>query len=71
MVIRDVAEKMLGWVDRIKAIGDIVVQFDPVHAALPWAGFRFLLGVGLVLFLVYFVGCMETAGYGLPVVGNG
>ncbi|KAI5790570.1 hypothetical protein FPQ18DRAFT_277531, partial [Pyronema domesticum] len=37
--------KLLGWMDRFKEIGDIIVQFDPVHAALPWAGFRFLLKV--------------------------
>ncbi|KAA8894561.1 hypothetical protein FN846DRAFT_786170, partial [Sphaerosporella brunnea] len=43
IVLRDVGMKILGWVDKFKDIGDIVVQFDPVHAALPWAGFRFLL----------------------------
>ncbi|KAI5840895.1 hypothetical protein BZA05DRAFT_242392 [Tricharina praecox] len=31
------------WIQRFKDIGDIVVQYDPGHAALPWAGFRFLL----------------------------
>jgi hypothetical protein len=35
--------KVLGWVNRFKEIGDIIVQFDPVHPALPWEGFRFLL----------------------------
>jgi hypothetical protein len=38
-------EKLLNWMDRFKEIGDIVVQFDPVHAALPWAAFRLLLKV--------------------------
>jgi hypothetical protein len=37
--------KLLSWMDRFKEIGDIIVQFDPVHAALPWAGFPFLLKV--------------------------
>jgi hypothetical protein len=37
--------KLLSWMDRFKEIGDIVVEFDPVHAALPWAGFPFLLKV--------------------------
>jgi hypothetical protein len=38
-------EKFLNWMDRFKEIGDIVVQFDPVHAALPWAAVRLLLKV--------------------------
>ena len=37
--------KILKWVHRVRGIGDIIVQFDPVHAALPWAGFRLLLQV--------------------------
>ncbi|CAG9956002.1 unnamed protein product [Clonostachys rosea f. rosea IK726] len=28
---------------KFKEVGDIAVNFDPVHAALPWAAFRFLL----------------------------
>ena len=47
IVLRDIGMKILRWVDKFKQIGDIIVQFDPVHAALPWAGFRFLLQVGL------------------------
>ena len=43
IVLRDVGMKILHWVDMFKQIGDIIVQYDPVHAALPWAGFRFLL----------------------------
>jgi Zn-dependent M32 family carboxypeptidase len=38
-------QKLLNCMDRFKEIGDIVVQFDPVHAALPWAGVRLLLKV--------------------------
>ena len=47
VVLRDVGTKILHWVDRFKQIGDIIVQYDPAHAALPWAGFRFVLQVGL------------------------
>ncbi|KAI5817430.1 hypothetical protein BZA77DRAFT_386720 [Pyronema omphalodes] len=36
-------DKLLNWMDKFKEIGDIVVQYDPVHAALPWAAFRLLL----------------------------
>ena len=45
IVLRDIGMKILRWVDNFKQIGDIVVQYDPVHAALPWAGFRILLKV--------------------------
>ena len=47
VVLRDVGMKILRWVDKFKQIGDIIVQYDPGHAALPWAGFRFLLQVCL------------------------
>ena len=43
IVMRDIGMKILHWIDRFKQIGDIIVQYDPVHAVLPWAGFRFLL----------------------------
>jgi hypothetical protein len=45
VVLRDVAEKILVWVRKFKEIGDIAVQYDPGHAALPWATFRFVLEV--------------------------
>ena len=47
VVLQDVGMKILRWVDKFKQIGDIIVQYDPGHAALPWAGFRFLLQVCL------------------------
>ena len=45
VILRDLFSKIVVWIDRFKTIGDIVVQYDPVHAALPWAGVRFLLQV--------------------------
>ncbi|KUJ10537.1 ankyrin [Mollisia scopiformis] len=45
IVLQDVSGRLLRWVDRFKVVGDLASQFDPVHAALPWAGFRFLLQV--------------------------
>lgn len=45
IILRDVADKLLAWLNKFKQIGDIVIQYDPVHAAVPWAGFRFLLQV--------------------------
>jgi hypothetical protein len=45
IILRDVAEKIIVWINKFKEIGDVAVNFDPVHAALPWAGVRFLLQV--------------------------
>ena len=45
IILRDVMEKIVEWVDRFKAVGDNAVQYDPGHAALPWAVVRFLLQV--------------------------
>jgi len=45
IILRDVAQKVIIWLNKFKEIGDVAVNFDPVHAALPWAGVRFLLEV--------------------------
>ena len=47
IVLGHVGIKILHWLDRFKEIGDTIVQFDPAHSALPWAGVRFLLKVAL------------------------
>lgn len=43
--VQEKAEKLVGWITKFKEVADIVVQYDPVHAALPWAGIRFILVV--------------------------
>lgn len=43
IILRDVASKILTWLTKFKEVGDIAVQYDPAHAALPWAAVRFLL----------------------------
>lgn len=45
VILRDQIEKIMVWVDKFKTIGDNVMQYDPAHAALPWAGVRFFLQV--------------------------
>lgn len=45
IILRDLADKVIKHIDHFKQVGDIVVSFDPTHAALPWAGVRFLLQV--------------------------
>jgi hypothetical protein len=51
--VRDILEKVAFWVDKVKEVGDIIVQFDPVHASLPWAGARFLLSVSHVAWIIF------------------
>ena len=41
--VREKAEKLVGWIEKFKEVVNIAVQYDPVHAALPWAGVRFIL----------------------------
>ena len=45
--LRDQADKIITWLAKFKEVGDIAIQKNPGHAALPWAGIRFLLQVGL------------------------
>lgn len=40
-----VADRLISWVETFIQVGDTIVQYDPVHAALPWAGVRFVLQV--------------------------
>jgi hypothetical protein len=45
IILRDTTAKILAWLDKFKQVGDVAVQYDPQHFALPWAGVRFLLEV--------------------------
>ena len=45
MVLRDILEKIIAWLDKFTAVGDVAAQYDPAHASLAWAGVRFLLQV--------------------------
>ncbi|KAL8783475.1 MAG: hypothetical protein Q9213_004612 [Squamulea squamosa] len=47
IVIRDLCEKMVKWVNKFKEVGDVAVQYDPSHASLPWAAVRFLLQLSI------------------------
>jgi hypothetical protein len=44
--IRELLDKVCGWLDKIKEIGDFAVQFDPGHAAIAWTAVKVLLQVG-------------------------
>ena len=46
--LRDVFNKIAKWVEKFIEVGDIAVQYDPLHAALPWAALRFILKVSQI-----------------------
>ncbi|KAL9581026.1 MAG: hypothetical protein Q9212_004143 [Teloschistes hypoglaucus] len=43
VIVRDLCEKLIKWINKFKEIGDVAIQYDPAHAALPWAAVRFFL----------------------------
>ncbi|KAI1288296.1 hypothetical protein F5Y03DRAFT_389192 [Xylaria venustula] len=47
VVARDVLAKVARWIHHFTAVGDTLVQYNPAHAALPWASVRFVLQVVL------------------------
>ncbi|KAJ2985463.1 hypothetical protein NUW58_g5516 [Xylaria curta] len=46
--LSDLANNAIEWLNKFKGIGDIIVQYDPVHATLPWAAARLLLQATIV-----------------------
>jgi hypothetical protein len=44
--IRDIFAKIAKWIEKFIEVGDVAIQYDPGHAALPWAAVRFILKVG-------------------------
>ena len=45
IVLRDVFNKITDSINKFKEVGDMLVQYDPAHAAIPWAVVRFVLQV--------------------------
>lgn len=45
IILRDVFEKIIVWVNKFKEVGDVIVQYDPTHASLPWVAIRILLQI--------------------------
>jgi len=45
VILRNLFEKIAVWVGKFKEVVDIAVQYDPMHAALPWAAVRLVLQV--------------------------
>ena len=47
LVVRDLVDKIAVWIGKFIKVGDVAVQYDQSHAALPWAAVRFLLQITL------------------------
>ena len=45
--LNDLFSRIVVWIQKFVQIGDVAVQYDPGHAALPWAAIRFLLQVSI------------------------
>ena len=45
--LRDVLGRIAGFLQKVTAVGDALVQYDPGHMSIPWAFARFLLVVSL------------------------
>jgi hypothetical protein len=45
IILRDVFDKVVKWLNKLQKIGDFVAQLDPVHLAIPWAVIKFFLQV--------------------------
>ena len=43
--LREILSNIAESIDKFKEVGDVAVQYDPAHAALPWAAVRFILQV--------------------------
>ena len=45
VLLHNVFAKISRWINRFKEVGDNAMQYDPYHAALPWAAVRLVLQV--------------------------
>lgn len=45
VVLRDIIDKIISWVNQLRAVEDIAGQLHSTAASLPWVGVRFLLEV--------------------------
>lgn len=51
--VREVFGKMVSWINKFKQVGDVAIQYDPAHAALPWAAVRLVLEVSLLCLNIF------------------
>ena len=43
--LRDPFARIAAWINKFRDVGTIMMQYDPTHAAIPWAAIRFVLEV--------------------------
>ena len=36
VIVRDIIEKIIVCIDKFKCIGDVIMQYNPAHASIPW-----------------------------------
>ncbi|KAJ5811124.1 hypothetical protein N7447_010640 [Penicillium robsamsonii] len=53
LIIRDLCAKITAYARKCMDVADVAVQYDPIHAALPWAGVLFLPQLTLSRFEVF------------------
>jgi hypothetical protein len=54
--------RFVRWVDTLKQIGDVAVQYDPAHASLLWAGIWFYKLALVIEIKKYNVGITQVEG---------
>jgi len=72
--VRKVLENVVSVVKQFRDVGDVVVQYDTAHAALPWAGVRLLLqvccrSIPYKSFLTYQIAISDSEVHGAMVEG--
>ena len=45
VIARVLLGKVASWAIKFRDMGDLLIQIDPIHGALPWVGVRFLIQV--------------------------
>ena len=53
IILRDLFAKVVSCIDKFKSVGDAVTQYDPAHAALPWAAVCFVLQAAISEHKIY------------------
>lgn len=64
VVLRDVADKTIVWVNKFKEMGDMIVKCDPVHLMIPWAPIKFVMEVVCNKSLIQDAVADQTTGVG-------
>lgn len=76
MILRDVADKTIVWINKFKSMGTMISQCDPVHLAIPWGPIKYLMEVwsspffrDVVYLTISQLAAKDTDKYGSMIVG--